>query len=62
MRVRVKMNYRAHLEALRENRDGWLEILNKNPDSIEAAEKMVVINSQIQYIQSMKWLSGDYDE
>ena len=56
------MNYRAHLEALRSSRDGWLEILNKNPNSIQAAEKIVVINSQFQYIQSMKWLSGDYDD
>jgi hypothetical protein len=56
------MNYKAHLEALRSARDGWLEILSKNPDSVEAAGKIVTINSQIQYIQSMKWLSGDYED
>ena len=55
------MNYRAHLEGLRENRDSWLAMLNKNPDNLSAAQYIVTINAQIQYIQNMKWQSGDYE-
>lgn len=57
----AQINYRRHLESLRDNRDSWLELLNKNPDNLRAAEMLVTLNSQIQYIQTLKLLDGDYE-
>src|ERR1044072_4333482 len=57
-----QINYRRHLKSLRENRDSWLELLNKNPDNLAAAEKVAMLNSQIQYIQTLKLLDGDYED
>jgi len=55
------MNYRVMIQTFRANRDGWLEILNKNPDSLEAAQKIVIINSQLQFLNTQKMLDGDYE-
>lgn len=56
-----QINYRRHLESLRDRRDGWLSILVKNPDNLQASEKIVILNSQIQYINDLKIISGDYE-
>ena len=53
------MNYRIHLDGLRENRDSWLALLNKNPDDLKAAQQIVIMNSQIQYIDSLRMMDGD---
>lgn len=55
------MNYRRMIKALRKNRDGWLEILNKNPDSLNAAQYIVTINAQIQLLETSRHLDGDYE-
>ena len=49
------------IKALRENRAGWLEILNKNPDSLPAAQNIVVINAQIQMLETNRRLDGDWE-
>jgi hypothetical protein len=58
----AQINYRRHLESLRDNRDSWLELLNKNRDNLHAAQMVTTLNAQIQYIQTLKLLDGDYED
>lgn len=56
----ITVNAKRHLEALRDSRDQWIVILNETPDSLAAAQTIATINAQIQYLTSLKLLSGDY--
>ena len=53
------MNYRRAIEGCQENRDWWLEMLNKDPDNLQAAQFIVTLNAQIQLLKSYKMLEGD---
>ena len=56
----ITVNAKRHLEALRTTRDQWLVILTQTPDSLTAAQTIATLNAQIQYLSSLKLISGDY--
>ena len=55
------MNIRAHIRTFRIARQGWLDILTQNPDSLEAAQHIVSINAKIDLLNTMRFADGDYE-
>lgn len=56
------MNYKAHILAFKSARDAWLEILNKTPDSIEAAQQILSCNNKLELLNTMRYADGDFSE
>ena len=56
------MQYNALIQALKENRQGWIDLLQDNPDGFQAPERILGINYQLQLVRNLKMQAGDYSE
>lgn len=52
----------THITELRKYRQGWMNILSKNGDSISAAEQIVAINHKIELLKALWNFSDDTAE
>lgn len=48
-----RFNAKSHVEAFEEARQGWLDILVKNPNNTAAAEMIVKINAKLDLIRTL---------
>lgn len=60
--MQTYINLKRHLETMRDIRDDWLKILDADPDNLEAAQYIVKMNTQIEFIKMQRMLNGDYDD
>jgi hypothetical protein len=51
-----------YIKSFREARDGWLDILHGNPDSVQAAQHVFSINSKIEFLKTLYNYAVDTDD
>jgi hypothetical protein len=47
---------------MRDSRNSWIDLHKSNPDSVEAAQFILKLNTQIEFVKTQKILDGDYSE